>query len=92
MSLTYRCEAPRDDLVEFLLDEHRKGTGIPVHPYSVVNATFEFFNKSLAITDSDGKGVVFLEDTHQFKSYGCGDPLPLLRALNRCNAGISILN
>ena len=87
MSLTFKSQTNRDDLVEFLNAEYRADTGIPVHLYSVVNAHLNWYDRSLAITDND-IGTMFLEDHHTFKSYGNGNPMGLLRTLNQCNAGL----
>ena len=72
-------------LVNFLAEEYKKGTGIPVHVYSVVNASMSCYNKSLAITDGE-QGTLFLEGSKVMKSYGTSNPVKLLRALHACNA------
>jgi hypothetical protein len=86
MSISFIAENfEKDDLVDFLEDEYAKGTGIPVHLYSVVNATMSEFNRSLAITD--GKiGTLFITQDVHFTAYGNGDPFPLVNTLRRCNA------
>lgn len=91
MSFTFESESHRDELVGFLASEYEMNTGIPAHVYSVVNATFSSFNKSLAITDG-GIGTIFLEDEYEFKSYGNGDPFPLVRMLNQCNVGLHCIS
>lgn len=90
MSLTYDSDTDRDELIEFLESEYKVGSGIPVHLYSVVNATIDCYNKMLAVTDNV-RGVIFLEEPFSFKSYGNDDPLPLLRTLNQCGVGLRIL-
>lgn len=87
MSVTFESDTHRDDLIDFLFNEHLLNTGIPVHPYSVVNATFSSFNRMLAITDNAG-GTLILEDEYEFKCYGVNNPIPMIRALNSCCVGI----
>ena len=87
MSLTFESDTHRDELIEFLAAEYQSNTGIPVHLYSVVNATFSSYNKSLAITDG-ATGTIFLEDEHNFKSYGNSNPIPLMCTLNQCGGGL----
>ena len=87
MSITFYSEASRTDLVQFLGAEYAGDTGIPVHLFSVVNATFDTYNGTYGVTDNAG-GTLFLEEEHRFKSYGYSDPRGLIRTLNRCNAGI----
>lgn len=89
MSLTFRSRTTRDELIDFLESEYAVGSGIPVHLYSVINATLVHYNKTLAITDND-RGVIFLEEQRSFKSYGNGNPLALMRTLNQCGVGLHI--
>ena len=89
MSLSYRTNVLADELIEFLLDEHTKGTGIPVHPFSVVNATMPSFNRSYGITDS--RGTLFIEDD-AMTAYGYdNDHGAMLSALRRCNVEITFV-
>lgn len=89
MSLTYSTNVNADELLDFLLDEHAKGTGIPVHPFSVVNATMSSFNGSLGITD--GSGTLFVDDG-QLTAYGIGNHHDgMLRALRRCAVEITFV-
>lgn len=91
MSITFHSKASQDELVEFLADEYKHNTGIPVHLFSVVNATFKEYNRNLAIADNL-KGVMFWEGQHVLKSYGFGNPMPLMNTLNRCRAGITFMD
>lgn len=87
MSIEWRlvnCTAKQ--LQEFIAEESVKDTGLPVHLFSVVNATFSEYNRNLGITD--GKGTLFFEGSKLMKSYGNGNPLPMLRALAKCNVKI----
>lgn len=91
MSLTFKANVSRKQLVEFLATEYAKGTGIPVHVYSVVNATFSCYNKMLAITDNK-EGTIFLEENKLFKSYGGGNPFGLVNTLKRCGANLKCVD
>ena len=90
MSLTFSSHANRTQLAGFLAAEYKKDTGIPIHLFSVVNATFEHYNKMLAITDNCN-GTIFLEEPKRFKSYGSGDPTKMVKVLNRCSVGLTCI-
>lgn len=83
MSMTFHMSVGEKQLVRFLEGEYEKGTGIPVHLYSVVRADMPGFNKMLAITDQD-QGVLFMEGGRSLTAYGSGNPLGLLKTLRRC--------
>jgi len=86
MSIEFKAtNFDEEDLVEFLESEYVKDTNIPVHLYSVVNATIKSYNRSLAITDGN-TGTLFMEGDGVFKAYGRGNPFPLVRTLEHCNA------
>ena len=89
MSLEFYTPIERDELVEFLAAEYEADTGIPVHLYSVVNARMSEFNGMLAITDNK-QGTMFLEEPHMFKSYGSGNPVPMMRVLNQCGMQLTV--
>lgn len=90
MSITYTTNVEADVLLDFLLDQHVKDTGIPVHPFSVVNATMETYNRTLGITD--GNGTLFVEDGY-FNAFGYENKYDaMLTALRRCNVKIKYLN
>jgi hypothetical protein len=91
MSITFTSRTTRNKLVAFLSSEYQKDTRIPVHLFSVVNADFTCFNRSLAITDND-HGTIFLEESKSFKSYGSGNPFKLVKVLNQCNVGIKCID
>ena len=87
MSLTFKSNATRGELVNFLAGEYKKDTGIPVHLYSVVNAIMAHYNRSLAITDNKC-GTMFLEEQRTFKSYGSGNPSGLCHTLKLCRVNL----
>lgn len=87
MSLTFKSDVDEQELVDFLQSEYEKGTGIPVHLYSVVNAAISGYDRTLAVTDNK-IGVLFFEGNGVFKSYGSGNPFPLVRTLNGCGADL----
>jgi len=89
MSLTYETNVLAQELEEFLLSEHALGTGIPVHPFSVVNATMTMFNRTLGITNSDDTGTLFVAD-NEMTAYGCGTNNydDMLKALRGCGVEI----
>lgn len=89
MSIDWRLKNCTAKQVQaFLAEEYVKDTGIPVHLYSVVNATFSTYNRSLAITDNK-EGALFFEGPRLMKSYGGGNPLGLLKTLGRCGVKVS---
>lgn len=91
MSISWKLRnCDQDDLVEFLAEEYAKDSGIPVHLYSIVNATFTFYNGGLALTDNI-KGTLIFEGQQLLTSYGDNDPLPMVRALSRCEVNIECL-
>lgn len=91
MSQTIEIDCDATELFEFVLEEHRRGTGIPVHPYSVVNAAMSSYNRCPAFTDSEGKGVLYVEADDILKSYGGSDNSTLLRAFRTCNVNYTYL-
>ena len=90
MSLTIKSKSTRKQLINFLASEYKKNTGIPVHLYSIVNATFSAYNKCAALTDNLGVTMI-LEESKLFKSYGQSNPVGLIKTLNSCNAGLTII-
>ncbi len=89
MSVTYSTSVRADELKEFLLDEHKKGTGIPVHPFSAVNSSFQHFDRSLGITDGDG--TLFVTD-NQMTAYGYNNQHQnMVRALRSCGMTARVL-
>lgn len=89
MSLTYSTNVDADELIEFLLDEHTKSTSIPVHPFSVVNASMSEYNKTPGITD--GAGTLFVSDK-RLTAYGYNNEhRAILSALRRCAVNIHFL-
>lgn len=89
MSLEYRTDVDTDELIEFLLDEHTKGTGIPVHPFSVVNASMPAYNGTLGITN--GFGTLFVSDC-KLMAYGYENKHgAMLTALKRCGVSINLI-
>lgn len=83
MSLEYRTNVDADELIDFLLDEHEAGTGIPVHPFSVINADMSAYNRTPGITNGDG--TLFVSD-EKLMAYGChnNNHNAMLVALRRC--------
>lgn len=78
-------------LVAFVLAEHEKGTGLPVHPFSVVNASMPHYNRSLGLTT--GEGTVFCEGRNMLSAYGCANEWPtLLKHLRVCNVRVALLD
>lgn len=92
MSQTIEIDCDAAELFEFVLNEHRIGTGIPVHPFSVVNATMSSYNRCPAFIDPEGKGVLFIEADDILKSYGGSDNSTLLRAFRACNVNYTYLD
>lgn len=92
MSQTIEIDCDAEELFEHVLNEHVLGTGIPVHPYSVINATMSSYNRCHAFTDSEGKGVLFIEADDMLKSYGCSDNSVLLRAFRICGVNYKFLD
>ena len=89
MSFDYQTDVDADELVEFLLDEHTKGTGIPVHPFSVVNASMSAYNGTYGITN--GTGTLFVAD-ERLSAYGVNNQHNgMLTALRRCGVSISFI-
>lgn len=89
MSLTFKSTASAKQLIAFLESEYTIGSGIPVHLFSVVNATFSSYNRSLGITD--GAGTIFFESAKQWKSYGNGNPTKMISALACCNVKVKCI-
>lgn len=84
MSISFKTDVEEREFIEFLESEYVKGTGIPVHLFSVINAKMSGYNRSLAITDGD-KGVLFMEGNGWYVAYGSGgNPFPMVNVLNRC--------
>jgi len=89
MSLSYSTNVDANELIEFLLDEHRIGTGIPVHPFSVVNATLTEYNGTYGITD--GNGTLFVSNEHM-DAYGCNNNHDaMMKALRRCDVSFDFI-
>ncbi len=87
MSFELTTNVHTKDILDFLLAEHTDGTGIPVHPFSVVNAVFDSYNGMAGITD--GNGTLFFESGHLLKGYGSNNrPDRMLRALRQCGVRI----
>ena len=89
MSLTWKLNnCDQEEIIDFLAAEYVKDSGIPVHLYSIVNATFASYNGALAITDNL-KGTMVFESRRILKSYVDNDPIPIVRALRRCRVDIN---
>ncbi len=89
MSVTYSTSVHTDELLEFLLDEHKKDTGIPVHPFSAVNSSLSCFDRSLGITDGDG--TLFVTDNHM-DAYGYNNQhRNMIRALRSCGINVHVM-
>jgi len=86
MSITWKAPVTDKALAKFLAEEYKKETNIPVHLFSVVRAEFKAFNGVLGITD--GQGTLFMEAGNIWKSYGAGNPIPMIDALRRCNCPV----
>ena len=83
MSSTFSIDVKQDELVEFLLDEHRNDTGIPVHPFSAVRCAHPCFERSVGITD--GNGTLFYDSKFSITAYGCNNDFSrMLRVLTQC--------
>jgi hypothetical protein len=86
MSTEWTMNVEEDELVEFLASEYTRGSGIPVHLFCVINATFSGYNRSLGITNDFG--TLFFQGNGVLTGYGNNNPIPLIRALERCGVNI----
>jgi hypothetical protein len=90
MSITFKSNVTAKQLINFLASEYQVGSNIPVHLFSVVNATFPSFNKMTGICDDNC--CIYLEQPKQFKCYGSSRPGNIMRALAQCRANLKIVD
>ena len=83
MSMTYATSFTAEELEEFLLSEHQKDTGIPVHPFTNIA------HRILGITDGDG--TLFINNC-EMTAYGVNNNHNnMIRALKVCGAHIDFV-
>lgn len=87
MSVSYRltnCTGSR--LIKFILDEHRKDTGLPVHPFSHIDQTSPY-HRSIGLANADDTGCFYVEG-NVLTAWGQNNWVPILKALRRCNVRV----
>ena len=85
MSVSYELtNCTTEELVDFVLEEHKKDTGLPVHPFNQLDKHMPERHIT-ALVNSDDTGCFFVVGDNKITAWGKNNWVPIIAALQRCN-------
>jgi len=84
MSVSYKLtNCTGKTLLKFILDEHQKDTGLPVHPFSHLDKVSPYY-RSIGLLSAKETGCFFI-DGQVLTAWGKNNWMPIFIALRQCN-------